>query len=83
MRVRVTRDVALRLQVAINEVDLLLTAKALTDVLRPDLADSVDGLQLAIRRGEQLFESPELRHDPLNDQFGQLGYAPQDAESAR
>jgi hypothetical protein len=38
----------LRLQVPIDQVDLLLAAKSLPDVLRPDLADSVDGLQLAV-----------------------------------
>src|ERR1700759_5818400 len=72
----------LRLQVAINQVDLLLAAKALPNVLRPDLADSVDGLQLAICGGEQLLQSPELIHDPLHNEFGQPWDAPQNAESA-
>src|SRR6516162_6107379 len=36
----------LRLQVAIDEIDLLLSAKALADVLRPDLADAFDGFKL-------------------------------------
>src|SRR5579864_681587 len=72
----------LRLQIAINQVDLLLAAKALPDVLRSDLADSVDGLQLAIGGGEQLLQSPELVHDPLHHEFGQPGDAPQDAEPA-
>ena len=72
----------LRLQVAINEVDLLLTAKALADVLRPDLADSVDGLQLAVCGGEQLLKSSELFNDPLHDKLGQPWYAPQNTDTA-
>src|ERR1700727_350221 len=75
--------IASRLQVAINEVDLLLSAKALADVLRPDLADTVDGLQLAIRCGEQFLEASELRHDPLHDQSRQPGYPSQNSEPAR
>ena len=51
------------MQVPVHEVDLLLTAKTLADVLRPDLADSVDGLQLAATDGEQLLESSELTDD--------------------
>src|ERR1700722_14072872 len=75
--------VALRLQVPIHEIDLLLATKALTYVLSPDLADPIDGLQLAICGGEQLLESPELGHDPLDDELGQPWYAPENAESTR
>src|SRR5438105_12959821 len=53
-----------RLQVPIHQVDLLLATKPLADVLRPDLADSVDCLQLAIGGGQQLLEPAELAHDP-------------------
>ena len=70
------------MQVPVNQVDFLLAAKALADVLRPDLADTVDGLQLAIRCGEQILEAAELGDDPLNDQPGQAWYAPKDAEAA-
>jgi hypothetical protein len=70
------------LQVPIDQVDFLLSAKALADVLRPDLADTVDGLQLAIRRGEQLLESPKFGNDPLDNELGQPWYAAQDAETA-
>src|SRR5690242_20201658 len=71
-----------RLQVPVNQVDFLLATKALADVLRPDLADSVDGLQLAVGGGQQLFEPSELAHDPLHHQLGEAGDPPQDAESA-
>src|SRR5947209_14853268 len=74
---------ALRLQVTINQVDLLLAAKALADVLRPDLADAVDGLQLAVSGGEHLLEAPERVNDPLHDELGQTRDAAQNAESAR
>src|SRR5579875_3165078 len=73
----------LRLQVPVDQVDLLLAAKALPDVLRPDLADTVDGLQLAVCGGEHLLEAPECVDDPLHDQLGQARDAAQDAESAR
>src|SRR5579884_1946684 len=72
-----------RLQVPIHQVDLLLAAKALADVLRPDLADSVDGLQLAVRGGQQFLEPTELADDPLYDQLGQTGNPAQDAEASR
>src|ERR1700753_4092171 len=75
--------VSLRLQVAINEVDLLLSAKSLADVLRPDLADAVDGLQLAIRGGEQLLPPSELGHDPLHNEPGQTRDAAQNAKASR
>ena len=57
----------LGLQVPVHQIDFLLAAKALSDVLRPDLADSVDGLQLAVTGGEQILESSELTYDPLNN----------------
>src|SRR5881394_1010751 len=49
-----------RLQVPVHQVDLLLAAKTLADVLRPDPADSVDGLQLAVCGGQQLLQPSEL-----------------------
>src|SRR5947209_20291964 len=72
-----------RLQVPIHQVDLLLAAKPLADVLRPDLADSVDGLQLAIGGGQQFLEPAELAHDPLHHQLGETGNPSQDAEASR
>src|SRR5690348_14604524 len=72
-----------RLQVPIHQVDLLLAAKALADVLRPDLADSVDGLQLAIGGGQQFLEPAELAHDPLHYELGETGDPSQDAEASR
>ena len=35
------------LQIAIHEIDFLQPAKALADVLRPQIADAVDGFELA------------------------------------
>src|SRR5579884_1345217 len=72
-----------RLQVPIHQVDLLLAAKTLSNVLRPDLADSVDGLQLTVRGGQQFLEPAELAHNPLHHQLGKAGNPPQDAEASR
>src|SRR5580704_5741609 len=80
-RARCFHSLELRLQVSVHEVDLLLPAKTLADVLRSDLADSVDGFQLAVGRGEQLLESSELADDPLDHQLRQSRNPPQDAES--
>src|SRR2546421_8903056 len=74
---------ALRLQVAVYQVDLLLAAKSLADVLRPDLANPIDGLELSVGSSEKFLESPELADDPLHYELGQPRYTPQDAESAR
>src|SRR6478752_5350458 len=59
------------LQVPVHEVDLLQPAQALADVLRPDLADSLDRLQVGVGRGEQLIESAELADDLRHDHLGQ------------
>ena len=66
----------LRLQVPVHQVDLLLAAKALADVLRPDLADAVDGLQLAVSRGEQLLEPSELVTIRCTTSLGSRGMRP-------
>src|SRR6185312_6822498 len=71
------------LQVAVHEVDLLLPAKALADVLRPDLADALDGLQLPVAGGEQLFQPAELLDDALHDEARQPRNAAEDAVAAR
>src|SRR3954453_2931383 len=71
------------LQVPIDEVDLLQPAKALSDVLRVNLSDPLDGLQLRVRRGEQLVEAPELLHDLGDDELREPGHAAQDPEAAR
>jgi len=46
------------LQIAIHEVQLLQPAQALADVFRPDLPDSLDGLQLGVRGREQFVQPP-------------------------
>src|SRR5918997_4626875 len=71
------------LQVTVHEVDLLQPAKALADVLRTDLTHALDGLQLGVRRGEDLVEPAELADDVLDDQARQPRDAPEDAEAAR
>src|SRR4051812_24602889 len=71
------------LQVPIDEIDLLQPAKALSDVLRANLSDALDGLELCVRRGEQLVEAPELLDDLGDDELREPGHAPQDPEAAR
>ena len=78
-----SRCAGLGLQIAVHEVDLLQAAKALADVLRPDLADSVDGLQLAVSGGEELVEAPELPHDLVHEQLRQTRDAPEDPVAPR
>src|SRR3954464_10641961 len=72
----------LGLQVAIHEVDLLQPAKALADVLRTDLTHALDGLELRVRRGEDLVEPAELAHDVLHDEAWQARDAAENAEAA-
>src|SRR3954467_10485466 len=73
----------LGLQVAIHEVDFLQPAKALADVLRTDLSHALDGLELRVRRGEDLVEPAELADDVLHDETGKSGDAAEDAEAPR
>src|SRR5436189_3225675 len=68
----------LGLQVSVHEVDLLQPAKALADVLRADLTDALDGLQLRVGGGQHLVQAPELADDLSDDQPGQAGDAPED-----
>src|SRR5437588_3915704 len=71
------------LQVTIHEVDLLQPAKALADVLRTDLPHSRHGLELRVRRGEQLVEAPELVDDLRHHEPRQPRDAAQDPVAAR
>src|SRR3954467_1709660 len=71
------------LQVAVHEVDLLQAAKALADVLRPDLSDALHRLQLWVGRGEDLVQSAELADDVLHDELREPGDAPQDPVAPR
>src|SRR5512132_3503312 len=72
----------LGLQVAVHEVDLLQPAKALADVLRTDLPHTLDGLELRVRRGEDLVEPAELAHDVLHDESWQARDAAENAKAA-
>src|ERR687894_2633443 len=71
------------LQVAVNQVDLLQPAKALADVLRADLTDALDRLQLGVGGGEDLVQPAELAHDVLHDQRREPRDAPEDPVAAR
>jgi hypothetical protein len=57
------------LQVAVHEVDLLQPAKALADVLRPDLSDAVHRLELRVGRGKDLVQPAELADDVLHHEL--------------
>src|SRR3984957_17346548 len=67
------------LQVAVHEVVLLQPAQGLADVLRPDLADPLDRLQVGVGRGQQLVETAELadelRHAPLRQPWDAAEHA--------
>src|SRR5438046_3472834 len=71
------------LQVAIHEIDLLESAKALADVLRPDLAYTLDRLQFGVRRGEHLVQSPEVAHDVRDNDARQPRDTAEDAIAPR
>src|SRR4051812_19616862 len=71
----------LRLQVAIDEVDLLQPAQALADLLGPDPPHTLHGFELGIRGGEHLVEPAERLHDVGHDELRQARDAPQDAEA--
>src|SRR5436309_10381426 len=67
------------LQVAVHEIDLLKSAKALADVLRPDLAYALDRLQFGVGRGEHLVQSAEVPNDVRDEEARQPRDAPEDA----
>src|SRR5687767_5384336 len=81
-RPSVSRNARSCLQVTVHEVDLLKTAKALADVLRPDLTNAVDRLQLGVGRGKDLVQPAELADDVLHHQLRKPGDAAQDAVAA-
>src|SRR6188472_1937997 len=64
-------SLALRLEIAVDEVDLLQPAQALADVLGADLPHALDGLELAVRGREHLVESSEFLDDVLDDELRQ------------
>src|SRR3954447_18325231 len=65
------RVCVLRLQVAVDEVDLLQSAQALADLLGPDLPDALDALQLGVRRRKHLVQPAERAHDVRHDDLRQ------------
>src|SRR3954462_6982254 len=71
------------LQITVHEVDLLQPAKALADVLRPDLADALHRLKLWVGRRQDLVEPAKLADDVLHHELRQPGNAPQDPVAAR
>src|SRR3954453_24076316 len=71
------------LQIAIDEVDLLQTAKALTDVLRTHVSDPLDSLQLGVGGGQYLVQPRELAHYRLDHELRQARDAPKDPVAAR
>src|SRR3954467_6693860 len=71
------------LQIAIDEVDLLQTAKALTDVLRTHVSDPLDSLQLGVGGGQYLVQPRELAHYRLDHELRQARDAPEDPVAAR
>src|SRR4051812_21427490 len=71
------------LQVAVHEIDLLKSAKALADVLRPDLSHALDRLQLGVGRGEHLVQSTEVAHDVRHDDPREARDASEDAIAPR
>src|SRR5271155_5336929 len=71
------------LQVAIHEVDLLQSAQALADVLRPDLPHALARLQFGVAGAQQLIQAAELAHDPSDRQSRQPRDAPQHPVAAR
>src|ERR1700682_5356763 len=71
------------LQVAVHEVDLLQPAQALADVLRPDLSNSLNRLQLCVAGGQQLVQAAKLVHDLADRQLRQPRNPSQHAVAAR
>jgi len=71
------------LQIAVHEVDLLETAKALADVLRPDLAHALYRIQLGVGRCQHLVEPAEVADDVRHDEAGQARDPAEDAVAPR
>src|ERR1700722_12239063 len=78
-----SRPTSSGLQVAVHEVDFLQPAKALADVLRPNLSHAVDRLELGVARGEQVVKAAEPADDARDDELRQARDATEDAVAAR
>src|SRR4051794_37715623 len=74
---------ASRLQVPVDEVDLLEAPKPLADVLGADLPHALHRLQLCVRRRQHLVEPPELLDDLLDDELRKPRDAPEDPVAPR
>src|SRR3712207_9552440 len=73
----------LRLQVPVDEVDLLQAAKALPDLLRAQLSDALDRLQLVGCGGQHHVEASKLAHHALDRHLRKARDVAEDAISAR
>src|SRR6266498_2613217 len=73
----------LGLQVAVHEIDLLKPPQALANLLRADLADALDALELTAGRGEHHVEGTELPDHVVDDGLGQAGDPAENPVAAR
>src|SRR5690242_21557103 len=71
------------LQIAVHEVDLLQTAKALADVLCPHISHPLDGFELCVGSRQDLVQAAEISDDGLDNKLWQSRNAPQDPVAAR
>src|SRR5436190_2693157 len=72
-----------RLQIAVHEVDLLQTAKALADVLRSHISHSLDGFELCVGSRQDFVQAAEVADNGLDNKLWQSWNAPEDAVAAR
>src|SRR3954467_987585 len=72
---------ASRLQVPVDQVDLLEPAETLADVLRADLPHALHRLEFGVGGGEYLVQPAELADDVLHHEPGQAWDAAEDAVS--
>src|SRR5919199_6469860 len=74
---------ASRLEIAVDQVDLLEPPEAFADVLRPDLADALDAFELGVGGREDLVEPAEDADDVLHHEARQPGDPAEDPVAAR
>src|SRR3954449_660240 len=74
---------ASRLQIPVDEVDLLEAPQPLPDVLGADLPHAFHRLQLFVGRRQHLVEPPELLDDLLDDELREPRDAPEDPVAPR
>src|SRR5256885_9986735 len=71
------------LEVAVDEVDLLQPPQALANLLRADLPDALDALELTAGGGEHHVEGAELVDDVLNDRLRKAWNPAEDTVATR